>query len=64
MFPRIHMSWFFPLAAAVAYGCTRVAVRIYRGEGRRPLQALLMLALGWYPFLIWCITQFMPDSSR
>lgn len=64
MFPRIHMPWLLPLSAAVAYGFTRVAIRIYRGEGRRPWQALLMLAVGWYPVLIWCIAQFMPDSSR
>lgn len=64
MLPRPHMPWFFPLAALVAFGCTRAAIRIHRGEGRRPWQALLMIGLGWYPVLIWCIAQFLPESPR
>lgn len=58
------MPWFFVLAAPVAYGFTRVAIRINRGEGRKPWQALLMRGLGRYPVLMGCLAQFIPDSPR
>ena len=64
MTTRFALPWFFPLAAGTAYACSRVALRIHRGEGRRPLQALLMLALGWYPVLVWLVAQFAPDTPR
>lgn len=61
---RVGMPWFISLAALVAYGCTSAALRIHRGEGRRPWQAFVMVALGWYPVLIWLIAQFIPDLPR
>lgn len=58
------MPWFLPLAAGVAYACSRVAMRLHRGEGRKTGQALVILAIGWYPVLSWLVVQFLPASPR
>jgi len=67
MSARLSMPWFFPLAAAMAYACSGVALRIYRNDdrkGRKTWQAVLMLSLGWYPVLAWGIAQFMSETPR
>lgn len=61
---KVALPGLIPLLALVAFGCTRAGIRIHRGEGRRPWQALLMISLGWYPVLIWLIAQFIPNSPR
>lgn len=61
---HVAMPWFFPLATGVAYACSQVALRLHRGEGRKTWQALLMLALGWYPVLMWIVAQFVSKSPR
>lgn len=67
MSARLTMPWFFPLAAAVTFACSRGALRLYRSperKGRKTWQAVLMLSLGWYPVLAWGIAQFMSETSR
>ena len=64
---RLALPWFLPPAAVAAYACSRAAFRLCRSEdrkGRRTWSALLMLSLGWYPFLAWGLAQFLPQFPR
>ncbi len=64
MILRLQMPWFAPLAAGVAWACTRAALRLRTGEGRRVGEVLLMLGLGWCPLALWLFLQYFPELSR
>ncbi len=55
------MPWFLPLGAAMAFVGTRAAVRMHR-EGRGKGDSLLLLALCWFPLLIWLLLHVYPQE--
>lgn len=61
---HLLMPWFLPLAAGSACLLSRTALSVFHERKPKQLDGLLLLALAWFPLMIWVFAQFASPASR
>ena len=61
---HLLMPWFLPLAAGTACLLSRTAIVVFQAREGKRLDGLLLMALAWFPLMIWFLAQFTSPASR